>query len=277
MGRSFDGRAPRASVASARALTDTVISRGVHGWRGRLARQRRRQPGSSSSCSSRRCRATCWCSRCSVRRLRISVDDPDGLVDAVGGGSACLTAPTPSARAPTRGTTRSSCSSRAAGMSGLEALQLIAAGELPPPPIAKTLGFGPIEVEEGRATFTIEPAEFHYNPIGVVHGGLALALLDSAMGCAVHSTLAAGVAYTTLEVKANFVRPLTSSTGLDPVHGDRGARRPDRRDRRRPGRRRRRQALRARDEHAAHLRRLTARRARGRPRGRSVRHARACR
>ncbi len=103
--------------------------------------------------------------------------------------------------------------SRAAGMSGLEALQLIAAGELPPPPIAETLGFGAIEVEEGRATFTVEPAEFHYNPIGVVHGGLALALLDSAMGCAVHSTLAAGVAYTTLEVKANFVRPLTSTTG----------------------------------------------------------------
>ena len=87
---------------------------------------------------------------------------------------------------------------RVAGMSGLEALQLIAAGELPPAPIAETLGFGPIEVEEGRATFTIEPAEFHYNPIGVVHGGLALALLDSAMGCAVHSTLAAGVTYTTL-------------------------------------------------------------------------------
>ena len=104
--------------------------------------------------------------------------------------------------------------SRAAGLSGLEALRLIQAGELPPPPIAQTLGFGAIEVEEGRATFEIEPAEFHYNPIGVVHGGLALALLDSAMGCAVHSTLAAGVAYTTLEVKANFVRPLTSSTGL---------------------------------------------------------------
>ena len=116
--------------------------------------------------------------------------------------------------------------SRTAGMSGIEALRLIAAGELPPPPIGKTLGFGPIEVEEGRATFTIEPAEFHYNPIGVVHGGLALALLDSAMGCAVHSTLAAGVAYTTLEVKANFVRPLTSSTGLirctgTVVHGGR--------------------------------------------------------
>jgi uncharacterized protein (TIGR00369 family) len=102
---------------------------------------------------------------------------------------------------------------RAADMSGLEALQLIATGELPPPPIAQTLGFGKIEVEEGKATFTIEPAEFHYNPIGVVHGGLALALLDSAMGCAVQSTLAVGAAYTTLEVKANFVRPLTSSTG----------------------------------------------------------------
>jgi uncharacterized protein (TIGR00369 family) len=104
--------------------------------------------------------------------------------------------------------------SRSVGLSGLEALQLIAAGELPPPPFAQTLGFGRIEVEEGRATFEIEPAEFHYNPIGVVHGGLALALLDSAMGCAVHSTLAAGVTYTTLEMKANFVRPLTSATGL---------------------------------------------------------------
>ena len=83
---------------------------------------------------------------------------------------------------------------RAGSMSGLEALQLMAAGELPPPPIAKTLGFGAIEVEKGKATFSVEPAEFHYNPIGVVHGGLALALLDSAMGCAVHSTLAAGIA-----------------------------------------------------------------------------------
>jgi len=116
--------------------------------------------------------------------------------------------------------------SRSGGLSGLEALQLIANGELPPPPIAMTLGFGAVEVTEGMATFEIEPAEFHYNPIGVVHGGLALALLDSAMGCAVQSTLAAGVVYTTLEVKANFVRPLTSSTGLvrctgTVVHGGR--------------------------------------------------------
>ena len=116
--------------------------------------------------------------------------------------------------------------SRAAGMSGLEMLQALARGELPAPPIGQTLGFAGFEVERGRATFVVEPAEFHYNPIGVVHGGLALALLDSAMGCAVHSTLAADVTYTTLEVKANFVRPLTAKTGLvrctgDVVHGGR--------------------------------------------------------
>jgi uncharacterized protein (TIGR00369 family) len=103
---------------------------------------------------------------------------------------------------------------RVASLGGLEALRLIAAGELPPPPIAETLGFGAVVVDEGRAVFEIRPAEFHYNPIGVVHGGLALALLDSAMGCSVHSTLPAGVGYTTLEVKANFVRPLTAETGL---------------------------------------------------------------
>ena len=99
------------------------------------------------------------------------------------------------------------------GMSGLESLRAMIAGELPPAPIGQTMGFRLVEAEPGRATFAAEPAEFHYNPIGVVHGGFALTLLDSAMGCALHSTLEAGVAYTTLEVKANFVRPLTSDTG----------------------------------------------------------------
>jgi uncharacterized protein (TIGR00369 family) len=103
--------------------------------------------------------------------------------------------------------------SKVQGMAGLDALRAMAAGELPPPPIAETLGFRLVEVEPGRTTFAVEPAEFHYNPIGVVHGGLALALLDSAMGCAVQSLLDAGVAYTTLEVKGNLVRPLTSETG----------------------------------------------------------------
>jgi len=103
---------------------------------------------------------------------------------------------------------------RGKGLSGLEYLHAIAAGEIPPPPIAVLLGFELEEVEEGRAVFAVTPQEFHYNPIGVVHGGLAATLLDSAMGCAVHTQLERGVGYTTLEVKTNFVRPMTAETGM---------------------------------------------------------------
>src|SRR5687767_13225291 len=99
------------------------------------------------------------------------------------------------------------------GSSGLEFLHKIASGELPPPPLAMLMNFELVEVSEGNATFAVVPAEYHYNPIGVVHGGLAATLLDSAMGCAVHSTLPAGAGYTTLEIKVNFVRPITSDTG----------------------------------------------------------------
>jgi uncharacterized protein (TIGR00369 family) len=102
---------------------------------------------------------------------------------------------------------------RAARMSGLDALNAIMAGELPPPPIALLLGMEPVEVSDGRAVFAAEPSERHYNPIGFVHGGLAATLLDSAMGCAVQTTLPAGVAYTTLELKVNFTRPVTRDTG----------------------------------------------------------------
>jgi uncharacterized protein (TIGR00369 family) len=102
---------------------------------------------------------------------------------------------------------------RAAGMSGLEAMYALMAGELPPPPIALLLGMGPVEVAEGRVVFAAEPGERHYNPIGLVHGGLAATLLDSAMGCAVQTTLPAGAAYTTLELKVNFTRPITHETG----------------------------------------------------------------
>jgi uncharacterized protein (TIGR00369 family) len=102
---------------------------------------------------------------------------------------------------------------RAAGMSGLEALRAMMAGELPPPPIALLLGMGPVEVDAGRVIFAAEPDERHYNPIGLVHGGLAATLLDSAMGCAVQTTLPAGVGYTTLELKVNFTRPITRDTG----------------------------------------------------------------
>jgi len=103
---------------------------------------------------------------------------------------------------------------QAAGLSGLDVMRLIVAGELPQPPISKTLGFRLVEVERGRAVFECEPAEFHYNPIGTVHAGLASTLLDSAMGCAFVTTLDAGVGWTTLELKASFTRPLTSETGL---------------------------------------------------------------
>ena len=100
-----------------------------------------------------------------------------------------------------------------AGLSGLDYLKAVFESKLPPPPIAMTLDFAGAEVEEGRAVFVGQPAEFHYNPIGVVHGGYAMTLLDSAMGCAVHTTLAADEAYTTLETKVNFVRPITLETG----------------------------------------------------------------
>jgi uncharacterized protein (TIGR00369 family) len=90
----------------------------------------------------------------------------------------------------------------------------MAAGELPQPAIARTLGFSLVEVEPGKAVFEGQPAEYHYNPIGTVHAGFALTLLDSAMGCALVTTLDAGVPWTTLEVKANFTRALTSETGL---------------------------------------------------------------
>ncbi|MER3555473.1 MAG: aromatic compound degradation protein PaaI [Meiothermus sp.] len=101
----------------------------------------------------------------------------------------------------------------AKGMSGLEYLQAMQRGEFPPPPIMAPLAFGFVGAEEGRVLFKLTPAEFHYNPIGSVHGGVFCTLLDSAMGCAVHSALPAGAGYTTLELKVNLLRPLTAETG----------------------------------------------------------------
>ena len=98
-------------------------------------------------------------------------------------------------------------------MSGLEFLRAISRGELSGVPMADLMGFELHEVEEGRVVFECVPAEYHYNPIGTVHGGLAATLFDSAMGCAVHTTLPAGVGYTTVELKVNFLRPITARTG----------------------------------------------------------------
>jgi len=102
---------------------------------------------------------------------------------------------------------------QARGMTGLEYIRAILEGRLPPPPMAVTLGFALTEAEDGRAVFHSEAAEFLYNPIGVVHGGFAMTLLDSAMGVAIHTTLARGFGYTTLETKVNFVRPILADTG----------------------------------------------------------------
>jgi uncharacterized protein (TIGR00369 family) len=98
-------------------------------------------------------------------------------------------------------------------VTGLELLRAIAAGDAPGAPIADLMGFEPVEAEEGRVVFAAVPGPHHYNPLGAVHGGLAATLLDSAMACAVHSTLPEGKAYTTLELKVNYTRPITSETG----------------------------------------------------------------
>ena len=86
-------------------------------------------------------------------------------------------------------------------------------GRLPGAPIAQTLDFLPVRIEPGIAVFQGEPKHRHYNPLGTVHGGWFATLLDSALGCAVHSKLAAGRLYTTLELKINLVRALTAGRG----------------------------------------------------------------
>jgi uncharacterized protein (TIGR00369 family) len=96
-----------------------------------------------------------------------------------------------------------------AGKSGLAIFQAMIAGELPAPPITRTLDFILVEAEHGRVVFQGRPGVAHYNPMGTVHGGWYATLLDSALGCAVQSVLPAGRAYTTAELKVNIVRPLT--------------------------------------------------------------------
>jgi uncharacterized protein (TIGR00369 family) len=98
-------------------------------------------------------------------------------------------------------------------MTGMQYITAVVSGAMPPPPIAVTMRLRPVELEEGRVVFEGEPGEEHYNPIGVVHGGYAATLLDSALGCAVHTTLPAGVGYTSLGLEAKFVRPITRDTG----------------------------------------------------------------
>jgi uncharacterized protein (TIGR00369 family) len=101
-----------------------------------------------------------------------------------------------------------------AGKTGLQFFEGIFAGELPSAPIGATLDFIAIEMQHGRAVFQGRPGLNHYNPIGTVHGGWIATLLDSCVGCAVHTTLPAGKAYTTAELKINYVRPVTTRVPL---------------------------------------------------------------
>jgi uncharacterized protein (TIGR00369 family) len=98
-------------------------------------------------------------------------------------------------------------------LSGLEFLTRVLTGEFPPPPMARLMNIRITEVEKGRVVFEGTPEEYHYNPLGVVHGGMAATLLDSALGCCVNSHLDAGDFYTTLELKVNYLRPITLETG----------------------------------------------------------------
>lgn len=105
------------------------------------------------------------------------------------------------------------------GMTGMEVFEAIFAGKLPPAPIGDALDFIPVHMEPGMAIFQGEPKLRHYNPLGTVHGGWFCTLLDSAVGCAVHTTLPAGKGYTTLELKVNMLRPLTDSVPMVRAEG----------------------------------------------------------
>jgi len=98
-------------------------------------------------------------------------------------------------------------------VSGLAYLRGMIEGRYPAPPIADLMNIALTEVDEGRAVFEVAPAEYHYNPGGTVHGGLAATLCDSAMACAIQSTLPAGVFSTTVELHVNYLRPVTVETG----------------------------------------------------------------
>ena len=98
-------------------------------------------------------------------------------------------------------------------LDGIEFMKKIAAGELPAAPIGSHFAMELIDVGPGTCTFRCRPDESHYNPIGMVHGGLVCTLLDSALGCATHTLLPAGTGYTSIEIKINYLRPVTADSG----------------------------------------------------------------
>ena len=112
--------------------------------------------------------------------------------------------------------TRTADEDRAEGrraLSGLEYMRQLLSGEREASGMARLMNMRLVEVEEGRAVFTVEPDERHYNGLGIAHGGLAATLLDSALGCAINTVMPAGRVFTTLEMKVNYVRPMRRETG----------------------------------------------------------------
>jgi uncharacterized protein (TIGR00369 family) len=97
--------------------------------------------------------------------------------------------------------------------SGLELLQAMSSGDFPPPPIMHLIDVLGMRVEEGSVTVELDPQEFHYNPLGTVHGGVLSTLLDTAAACSVHSTLPAGTGYTSMDLNVKFLRPVTVASG----------------------------------------------------------------
>ena len=108
---------------------------------------------------------------------------------------------------------------RARELPAIELFRAMVAGKLPAPPIGVTMNFSLVEVEPGRVVFAGEADGRYLNPVGTIHGGWVATLLDSCMTCAVHSTLPAGQACTTVELKINFVRPLSEATGAVRAEG----------------------------------------------------------
>lgn len=104
--------------------------------------------------------------------------------------------------------------SQAGQLTGLDFLEKMTKTELPLPPLIHTLDFKVSAILPGRAEFSFQPQEFHYNPLGSVHGGVIAAILDSAMGCALHSVLPAGTGYTTIDIKVNFLKSVSIKTGF---------------------------------------------------------------
>jgi uncharacterized protein (TIGR00369 family) len=99
-------------------------------------------------------------------------------------------------------------------LDGLSYIRAMIAGDYPQPPIASLMNFWLVSAEPGKAVFECEPGEYHYNPLGMIHGGLACTLLDSVVGCAGHTTLPAGVGYTSIDLNVSYLRPILATSGL---------------------------------------------------------------